>query len=211
MCKNEDIIFRQGCVEKNCLCRCALSLCVHAEVVVPHPGPRLAGSEQISVKESGGSSLLCTHTRRCLLCSFRRRDEGDKSPGPYVWVGRRACVNLLCGWGDLSTTGLCQQLQELFGLLEYWLCAPCKELSHHSSNSSPSPVCLGLAVQQENGMYMGIDWCCIFRANAVHSIKYKEQYWAVLNSAQNLKHFVYKRFNIVWASVFCVAMHKYEL
>lgn len=56
-----------------------------------------AGSEQTLVEESGGSPLLCAYTRRCLLCSFRRRDEGGKSPEPYIWVGSRACVNLLCG------------------------------------------------------------------------------------------------------------------
>lgn len=56
-----------------------------------------AGSEQALVEESAGSSLLYIYTRRCLLYSFRRCDEGDKSPGPYMWVGRRACVDLLCG------------------------------------------------------------------------------------------------------------------
>lgn len=101
MCKNEDLVFMWGCVEKNTVCAGVPSAFVFVLkwwFLTLDPGWQMeAGTEQALVKESGGSPLLCTYTRRCLLCSFRRRDEGDKSPGPYVWAGSRACVNLLCG------------------------------------------------------------------------------------------------------------------
>lgn len=95
MCKKEDIVFSRGCVEKSIVCAGVPS--AFAFVLNLDPGwQREAGSEQALVKESGGSSLLHSNTRKCLLCSFKSMMRVAKVLG-YVWVGRRACVNLL--WG----------------------------------------------------------------------------------------------------------------
>lgn len=59
MCKKEDVVFRQGCVEKNNVCASVPSAFVFGLkwwFLTLGPGWQLeAGSEQASVKESGGT------------------------------------------------------------------------------------------------------------------------------------------------------------
>lgn len=179
MCKNKDIVFSRGCVEKNPVCAvCPQPL--HSCWSGCSPPWTQAGKCRQDLNRLwwrrvvGVPSSIPTPESVCLACSGGVM-RVTKVLG-YVCVGRRACVDLLCDWGDLSTTGLCQRLQELLELLGCWLCAPCKELSHHSSKSSLPPVCLGLAVQPGKWHVCGqgdlLDWCCVFRANPVHGTKY---------------------------------------
>lgn len=210
-------LFREVC----CSRRYAISLGVSSKVVVPHIAPKLANTGSIWAGFSEGKfwDFSPPYTAKCLLCSFRRCVEGNKSPGYHVCVRRGACVVLLWGQGDLSTTGSCQQWSELFGSLGHWLYAL---LNRATIGWRVHLLLYALALQhsQENGVRLcvdevacviGVEVCGIFRANPVHGIKYEEQYWAVINLEHWWLRFLYKRFNTVWASVLYMAMHKNEL
>lgn len=164
MCKNKDIVFSRGCVEKNPVCAvCPQPL--HSCWSGCSPPWTQAGKCRQDLNRLwwrrvvGVPSSIPTPESVCLACSGGVM-RVTKVLG-YVCVGRRACVDLLCDWGTWAPQACASGCKSCLG------CWGAAYVLHARNWAITAPrvhylLCaLALQCSQENGTYVGKVTCLI--------------------------------------------------